>query len=220
MLAAWRFNRALNALKNSEHSVVRDYAKAEWPERSLPAIDAPFLGLDFELDGLRKDADLLQAGWLAFEGPSIALKDAQSFDIKSKASLNDEAVTIHGIGEERAALGRRISDILPELIRALTGRVLVAHAARIEVSALQRATQAVFGADLPIRSVCTLTLEQRLKPNLHTKGAYRLGEARKRYGLPDYSAHDALTDAIAAAELLQAQVSHMRPAVTLGELEG
>lgn len=220
MFAKWRFDRALNALMSSEHGVLRDYANAPWPERSLPATGAPFLGLDFELDGLRKDADLLQAGWLPFEGASITLRNAQSFDIRSKASLDNEAVTIHGIGEERAAQGRKISEILPDLIRALSGRVLVAHAARIEVSALQRATHAVFGADLPIRSVCTLTLEQRLKPNLHVKGAYRLGEARKRYGLPDYSAHDALTDAIAAAELMQAQISHMRPAVTLGELEG
>ena len=39
-------------------------------------------------------------------------------------------------------------------------------------------------------------------------GALRLGAARERYGLPRYPAHDALTDAIAAAELFLAQVAH------------
>ena len=220
MFAAWRFDRALKALENSEHSVLREYAKAAWPERSLPATEAPFLALDFELDGLRKGADLLQAGWLPFRGKSIALSEAQSIDIRSKASLDDVAVTIHGIGEERALQGRKISEVVEALIKALSGRILVAHAARIEVSALQRATEVVFGANLPIRKVCTLTLEQHLKPNLHVKNAYRLAETRRRYGLPDYAAHDALTDALAAAELFQAQLRRMDDATKLSELEG
>jgi DNA polymerase III subunit epsilon len=220
MFAAWRFDRALKALENSEHSVLRDYAKTAWPERSLPASEAPFLALDFELDGLRKGADLLQAGWLPFQGRSISLSEVQSIDIRSKASLDDEAVTIHGIGEERALQGRKIPEVVESLIKALSGRILVAHAARIEVSALQRATEAIFGANLPIRKVCTLTLEQHLKPNLHVKNAYRLAETRRRYGLPDYTAHDALTDALAAAELFQAQLSRMDVATKLSELEG
>ena len=220
MFAAWRFDRALKALENSEHAILRDYARADWPARSLPVSEAPFLALDFELDGLRKGADLLQAGWLPFRGKSIALSEAQSVDIRSKASLDDQAVTIHGIGEERAAQGRKISEVVEALIEALTGRVLVAHAARIEVSALQRATNAVFGANLPIRKVCTLTLEQRLKPNLHVRNAYRLAETRRRYGLPDYAAHDALTDALAAAELFQAQLSRMNEGTKLCEIEG
>ena len=36
----------------------------------------------------------------------------------------------------------------------------------------------------------------------------RLADARRRYGLPAYRAHHALTDALATAELLQAQVAH------------
>lgn len=219
MFAAWRIERTLKALEKSEHAVLRDYAKAHWPERSLPASNTRFLALDFELDGLRKGADLLQAGWLPFEGRSISLNGARSVDIRSKASLDDEAVTIHGIGEERALNGRKISEVVEELIEALTGRIMVAHAARIEVSALQRATRAVFGVDLPIRRVCTLTLEQRLNPNLPTRHAYRLAETRRRYGLPDYAAHDALTDALAAAELVQAQLSRMADTTRLGELE-
>ena len=36
----------------------------------------------------------------------------------------------------------------------------------------------------------------------------RLADSRQRYGLPHYAAHNALIDAIATAELLQAQVLH------------
>ena len=36
----------------------------------------------------------------------------------------------------------------------------------------------------------------------------RLDSSRKRYNLPTYTPHHALTDAIATAELLQAQLAH------------
>jgi len=47
----------------------------------------------------------------------------------------------------------------------------------------------------------------------------RLAESRLRYGLPLYQAHHALTDALASAELLQAQIAtHFTPGVPIGEL--
>ena len=36
----------------------------------------------------------------------------------------------------------------------------------------------------------------------------RLNASRERYGLPVYQGHHALVDALATAELLQAQISH------------
>ena len=219
MFARWRFERALRSLRQSDHSVLREYANADWPEWDHRASEAPFLALDFELDGLRKDAHLLQAGWLPFAGQSIALAEARSVDIRSSAELDDTAVTIHGIGEQRAAKGERLRDVIPDLVEGLAGRVLVAHAVTIEYSALRRATQKLYGVELPIRCICTLALERHLKPNLIGSQAYRLGAARQRYGLPEYRAHDALTDAIAAAELFQAQLSRFPSNVTLAELE-
>ena len=219
VLAAWRFDRTLKVLSQSEHAVIRDYARATWPARDLAPHEAPLLALDFELDGLARDAHLLQAGWVPFAGRSISLGCAQSLDIRSDAVLDDQAVTIHGIGEERAAKGTKISEVLAQLIEVLAGRVIVAHAARIEVSAIKRAARAVFDVDLPVRSICTLHLEQRLNPNAQARDAYRLANARARYGLPDYAAHDALTDAIAAAELFHAQLTRLGERVRLSDIE-
>ncbi|MEF1306175.1 3'-5' exonuclease, partial [Vibrio owensii] len=39
-------------------------------------------------------------------------------------------------------------------------------------------------------------------------GSVRLGHARERYHLPAYQPHHALTDALATAELLQAQLQY------------
>jgi DNA polymerase III subunit epsilon len=71
--------------------------------------------------------------------------------------------------------------------------------------------------------VDTLRIEQRrlaLRQHAPQSGELRLEACRRRYGLPDYPAHDALVDAVAAAELLLAQASHAggERGLTLGQL--
>ncbi|MBV7264826.1 3'-5' exonuclease [Erythrobacter ani] len=209
----------MRSLAAAGHRVLQDYAAADWPDRSCAASTAPYLALDFELDGLGIEAHLLQVGWVPFQGSSICLAEAHSVDIRSKADLDTAAVTIHGIGEQRAARGQKLREVAPRLAKELSGRILIAHAADIEVSAIERMAASVWGVQLPVRSICTLALERKLRPNLVGTEAYRLGPSRARYGLPEYEAHDALTDAIAAAELFQAQLSRVPAGVTLGELE-
>lgn len=219
MLARWRFDRQLRSLAASDHDVLRSYAAAQWPERDCAASDTQFIALDFELDGLQRDAHLLQAGWVRFSGRSLTMGGAQAFDIRSDANLNARAVTIHGIGEQRASKGEPIANVIEVLVSELSGKILVAHAAAIETEALKRASRSIYGRYLPVRSICTLALERKLNPNLVGGEAYRLGPSRGRYGLPNYEAHDALTDAIAAAELFHAQLSRLPSDVTLAQLE-
>lgn len=209
MLAHWRYRRRLAALASAGHPLLVAYGGAEWPDPASSVSEVPLLALDFELDGLRRAAHLLQAGWIPFQGAAIELAQAQTRDIRSSADLDRHAVTIHGIGSERAASGEPVSDVIAQLVDALTGRVMVAHGADIEIAALQRLTRRLLGAPLPVMSICTLRLERRLSPDLVGSDAYRLMACRARYGLPRYHAHDALTDALAAAELLLAQVQRM-----------
>jgi DNA polymerase-3 subunit epsilon len=223
LIDRWRFDRSRAALSRAADAdpsgALAAYASADWPEADCPAREARFLALDFELDGLRRGAHLLQAGWTAMSAASITLAEAEASDIRSDAALDRRAVTIHGIGEQRAAEGEPLKKVLQRLIHALAGRVMVAHAAQIESTALSDAAKAAFGIRLPIRSICTLRLEQFVHPGLTASEAYRLGPARARHGLPEYGAHDALTDAIAAAELFQAQLSRLPRDITLARLE-
>ena len=62
-------------------------------------------------------------------------------------------------------------------------------------------------------AVCTLVLHDRLINRGFDDEAkaneLRLWNARGRYGLPIYRAHNALVDALACAELYQAQVAEL-----------
>ncbi len=60
-------------------------------------------------------------------------------------------------------------------------------------------------------TVDTLLLEEailRRKDAPIMPGDLRLQACRERYNLPNYPAHNALVDALATAELLQAQAQH------------
>ena len=197
----------------------RLYASTPLPEPTAPLATAPLLALDFELDGLRSKAHLLQAGWVAFDLTSIPMASARAHDIRSYARLDGEAVAIHGIGEQRAAGGQAVAKVLEALVTDLAGRVLVAHGAQIEREAFERTWQKLHGYRLPVRTICTMQLERRLNPDLKARDAYRLNAARARYGLPPYRGHDALSDALAAAELLQAQCSRLPAGAALWQVE-
>ena len=133
--------------------------------------------------------------------------------------LDADAVTVHGIGEQRAQSGEALHHVASRFLRDLAGRVVVAHGASIEVEVIRRISRALFGVAIPVRSICTLALERRLSPNRIGNDGYRLAAARGRYNLPDYQQHDALSDALAAAELFLAQLTRMAPVPRLGSLE-
>lgn len=218
MLGNWLFERSLKSLRKAGDTALAAYANTGWQTTDTPARVAQYCALDFELDGLGKGAHTLQAGWLPFEGSVLRLDGARSYDIRSTAVLKDEAVAIHGIGEQRALAGRPVGEVVNALLPDLAGRVVVAHGADIEREALQRLVKTVFDVKLPVRMICTLALERYIHPNLVGSDSYRLGNARRRYGLPPATAHDALSDAIATAELFQAQLTRLQPGITLGQL--
>ena len=215
----WRFARGLKACAAAGDEVLTRYASAAWPSPDIPAREAPLLALDFELDGLERNAHVLQAGWIGFDSGGIALAGARSVDVRSLRQLDDSAVAVHGIGEERARQGVALQEAARSFLGDLAGRILVAHGASIERDVIRRISRAMFGIEAPVRSICTLQLERRISPNLVGSDAYRLAAARKRHNLPGYAQHDALSDALAAAELFLAQLSRLPADVRLGSLE-
>ncbi len=99
----------------------------------------------------------------------------------------------------------------------MAGQVIVVHHKGIERNFLDTALKRRIGEGIEFPVIDTLELEARLHrrkpPGFidrllgREKVSIRLAESRARYHLPHYRPHDALTDALASAELLQAQVA-------------
>jgi DNA polymerase-3 subunit epsilon len=172
------------------------------------------LALDLETTGLNPRRDeIVGAGWVKVAGGRILLSSAQSRTIQPKRAMSPSSVVVHGISDDRAATGRHLDALLQELLPLLSGAVLVAHHAPMDAAFLSEACRRCYGASWAGPSIDTLELTERMfRRSQHpvVDGSLRLGAARRRYGLPDYPEHDALWDAISAAELWLAIAGDIR----------
>ncbi|QPK80058.1 DNA polymerase III subunit epsilon [Corynebacterium lizhenjunii] len=189
------------------------------PARSLAVEQARFLAVDFETTGTdpRRDA-VVSMGWVPVDGGEIVLGEA-GYHVVSGAQVGDSAL-IHGLTDAAVERGAPATEVLPQLLEALRGRVLLAHFAALEVGFVERLCQEQYGKRPQLQVVDTFALERR---HMERMGTYprgedlRLARVRQRYGLPRYGNHNALTDALACAELFLAQVTQTR-AQTLADI--
>jgi DNA polymerase-3 subunit epsilon len=99
-----------------------------------------------------------------------------------------------------------LEEVLPEVVRRLADGVLLVHQRCFDIGFLRREFKRT-GLRWPApRVVDTIDLIVRLwrqgNPEIaNDQLPLNLSRARRQHGLPEYQAHDALTDAVATAEL-------------------
>lgn len=200
------------ALRSVAPSPLRDYLAAALPDPRTPAEELQLLAVDIETTGLHPRNDhVLSVGFVPVDGLAIDLSGARRFVINAGVDVGQSAA-IHGLTDDQIASGSRLDDVVPEILAALRGRVLLAHYTDIEERFISAACERLYGSRMPVARVDTLELHRRLIVGWGESPmrlALRLWSARSRYGLPVYKAHEALVDALACAELYLAQVAEM-----------
>ncbi|APT86683.1 3'-5' exonuclease [Corynebacterium flavescens] len=197
----------------------RDRLDLQAPAPSTSVAELDLLAVDMETTGVRPGKDrLLSIGWVPVTGGRIIL--AQAGYVLIKGSQVGDSATIHGLTDQALEAGVDYDEAIARLLDALRGRALLAHFAALEVGFLSAATTRLHGVQPRLRVVDTFALERR---HMERMGTYPRGEdlrlprVRERYGLPRYAAHNALSDALACAELYLA-LSADRGSDTLGDL--
>ena len=208
----------------SEPGPLKDYYRRDFPTLNTPYDRMEFLAIDLETTGLDPETDeILSIGFVPIVNGRIKLADAVHLLVRPDRPVPEKTAVIHGLLDGTLAAAPPLAEIMPLVLRALTGRVPVAHHARIERLFLSVACRRLYGRPLEVPFVCTLALERRALARRAQEirdGGLRLGQTRARYGLPRYRAHNALTDALAAGELFLAQAAHAsgRQSVQLASL--
>lgn len=180
---------------------------------SSPPWDAvAYCALDIETGGLdpRKDP-VIAVGMVPVRAGHVQLGESYRTLVQPEDGrvIDPASVRAHQLvwGEVRDAPPLR--DVLRDVAERLVDAILIVHQRSIDVTFLRRAFDR-HGLSWPRpRVVDTVELllaaERRVHlrhPELATEQpVLRLGLARHKYGLPEYQAHDALTDAVATAEL-------------------
>ncbi|WP_058556395.1 3'-5' exonuclease [Thiohalocapsa sp. ML1] len=198
--------------KRLDDCPLRDYLAAPFPRPGLDYREVEYVAVDLETTGLDSRRDqILSIGWVRLDGDRIRLETARHRVVHVDGDIPAESAVIHQIMDDEAAGGLPLADVLPELLQDLSGRVLIAHHARIELGFIGAACKRLWGKRLLVRTVDTQTVARRLldRRQIPYRGSdLRLHSLCERYNLPRHGAHNALSDALAAAELFLAQAAH------------
>jgi len=182
-------------------------------QRRRPWQAESYWALDLETSGLdaRRDA-ILSVGMVPIRDGLIRYGERWYSLVRPPASesLSQEGLGAHHILPSELASAPLEADVLAEIDRRLTGTVLIVHFGRIDLGFLEAAYRRC-GLTWPKPpTVDTVDLlyrlareRQRFHPHPQAPRT-GLSEARTELGLPQYTNHHALWDALATAELFLA----------------
>lgn len=203
--------RRRRLLKKAPEGPLRDYLSVPFPSLKTDCREVPYMALDLETTGLSVGRDaIVSVGYVAMRGTRIDLATATRRLVAPNRTIPEESAVIHHITDDVAATGEPLASVLGELLPRLAGRVMIAHHAQMEFSFLSAACKNIWGVGFLIPVVDPQWIERRtleLQGKSVAPKELRLSRLRERYNLPRYRAHDALSDALAAAELFAAQLA-------------
>ncbi len=186
------------------------------PQTSLR--DTDFVAMDFETTGLNPDTDaIVSIGLVPFSLARIHCRNARHYVVKPRRDLATESIVIHGITHSDIEQAPDLGEILDQLLPEIAHKIVVVHYRHIERNFFDGAVMQRLKEHILFPVIDTMSLEERVCKNQQSFmerlmkrpiASLRLPDIRERYGLPRYHLHHAMTDALATAELLQAQVAH------------
>lgn len=204
-------------------SALRAFYGAGVPAPDTPLRDVPLMALDFETTGMDVHRHaIISIGMVPFDLARIRPSAGRYWVVKPPRPLDEASIRFHRITHAEVAQAPDLDEVLDEVLAALAGHVVVVHFRGIERPFLDAAVLARRGERCLFPLIDTMSIEarqvrqggwNRLKGLLlGARPSIRLPDTRTRYGLPAYSAHHAKLDALATAELLQAQIArHYSP---------
>jgi DNA polymerase-3 subunit epsilon len=173
--------------------------------------NTPLIVADLELTGLDASYNrIIAVGWTLIDGGRIQMGTNHHVMVQAPQPVGDSAI-IHGLTDSEVAGGLAPATALGALFSAAVGRIWVFHHAGLDIGFLQQACMQWCGSGPPFAYLDTLQMEMssRQKRGVTIRhGELQLPALRDKFHLPRYAAHNALSDALATAELLLAMAAH------------
>lgn len=213
----WR-ERFAELEAQSRVAAIRDFYRCGSPAGDDRLSEAPLAALDLETTGLDpKRHGIVSIGVVPFSLERIRPAAGYYRVVRPRREIDEHSIRIHRITHVDVEGAPDLEEIVDEVLEALSGRVAVVHYHAIERRFLYHAFLRRFGEGILFPLIDTLDIEKRVSERRtlnpltwfgRRRISLRLAAARRRYGLPEYSPHHAFTDALATAELFQAQVAY------------
>lgn len=197
---------------------------------ATPLRDVPLVAVDMETTGLDPNRHgIVSIGMVPFTTERIRLTDRRVWLVRPRRPLTGTSVAVHHITHSDIENAPDLVEVLDDVLTVLAGRVAVVHYRAIEREFLDATVTDRIQEGVRFPVIDTMEIEARLHRSSllgrlrrglgRGQVSVRLADSRARYGLPTYHGHDAFVDALATAELFQAQVAtHHAPGTPVGDL--
>lgn len=178
---------------------------------SPPWDSVVYWALDLETGGLDPRRDpVIAVGMVPVRSGIVRLGEAYRTLVRPSALevITPDSMRAHQLVPGDLAGAPPLADVLAEVERRLREGVMLVHHAALDVAFLKRAFKEAGGRwpRPPVVDTVSLLVKAEKRKRFVDPGAIEepslnLGEARRLHGLPEYQQHDALSDAVATAEL-------------------
>jgi DNA polymerase-3 subunit epsilon len=197
------------------------YLDVPRPDVQKPWREASYSVLDVETSGLNARRDvILSIGLVEIDDGRIRMDHSWYTLVRppEQFQVSAESIRVHGLLVRDVQQAPPATEVLPELVRRLAGRVLVVHFASIDIDFLSRALRSSFGIKLRGPAIDTVRLAGALNQrnqvinsnHVHEQVTMKLSSLAKQAGLPVHSQHNALSDALTTAQLFLWQATRFQ----------
>jgi DNA polymerase-3 subunit epsilon len=213
MFNRWRYRkRCHQMLRHSTRRRVTTYL-SECAALNVDKLDnTPLISVDLEMTGLDATQNhIIAIGWTQLDQGRIQMASNRHLLISAGHSVGHSAA-IHELTDQEVSDGVPLEVGLEALFEAARGRAWLFHHAPLDVAFLQQACTVWAGVSMPFMVLDTMNLELTMRKRRELPvhhGDLQLTKLRANYNLPGYTAHNALIDACATAELLLAIAENM-----------
>ena len=182
-----------------------------------PWHDQRYIAVDIETTSLDPvSGHILSIAWVPIEPPMILINEARYHEFQVAAHVDlQQSPTIHGLTKAQLTSGGDIKTILKDLEAILYNRIMVCHHQRLDWSYLRENPITKSLHFEPLGIFDTLSYEKNKlsfsNESQLNNSSLTLSACRTRHGLPSYTSHHAMDDAIACAELFLAQATKIKP---------
>jgi DNA polymerase-3 subunit epsilon len=166
------------------------------PPGEAVAIDCETTGLDTRRD------DIVSVAAVPIHGSRILVSRRFDAIVRPSARMKAEAIKTHRLREGDVAGGRRMEDVLPELMRFIGSRPLVGYYVEFDIAMINRAMRRRLGIELPNARIEVSGLYYDRKYGDAPPGTQvdlRFAAMVADLGLPALDQHDASSDALMTA---------------------